>query len=154
MSRWCVRDKNRGSEIDSSQRRHEAAFWWCHNGPVTSQATDLIKWPISLKLNRDLWQKDTCDKIFMTPICRTSTLVQLWFIYFITVTSLWARRRLKSPAYRLFPQPCVQAEIKENTKAPHYWPLTGEFPHKGPVTRIFFSFDDAIMFILVGLESW
>ena len=45
----------------------------------------------------------------------------------ITVTSLWARWRLKSPASRLFTQPFVQAQIKENIKAPRHWPLCEEF---------------------------
>ena len=36
-----VRDKRRVSEIDLSQPRHETAFWWRHNGPVTSQPTQL-----------------------------------------------------------------------------------------------------------------
>ena len=44
----------------------------------------------------------------------------------ITMTSWWARRRLKSPAQRLFIQLCIQAQIKENIKAPHHWPLCGE----------------------------
>ena len=35
----------RVSEIDLSQPRHETAFSWRHNGPVTSQTTDRIKWP-------------------------------------------------------------------------------------------------------------
>ena len=39
-----VRDKCRVSEIDLSQPRHETAFWWRHNGPVTSQLTHPIKW--------------------------------------------------------------------------------------------------------------
>ena len=30
-----VRDKHLVSEIDDSQPRHETAFWWRHNGPVT-----------------------------------------------------------------------------------------------------------------------
>ena len=38
-----VRDKRRVSETDLSQPRHETAFWWRHNGPVTSQLTDSIK---------------------------------------------------------------------------------------------------------------
>ena len=37
-----------------------------------------------------------------------------------------ARWRLKSPAPRLFAQPFVQAQIKENTKALRHWPLWGE----------------------------
>ena len=44
-----------------------------------------------------------------------------------------------------------QTQIKENIKAPRHWPLCGEFtgtvnsPHKGPVTRKMFPFDDVIM---------
>ena len=45
----------------------------------------------------------------------------------ITMTSYRARWRLKSPASRLFTQPFVQAQIKENIKAPRHWPLCGEF---------------------------
>ena len=48
----------------------------------------------------------------------------------------------------------VQAQFKENTKVPHHWPLWGEFtghrwnsPHKGPITRKMFPFDDVIMII-------
>ena len=45
---------------------------------------------------------------------------------YVTVTSWWARWRLKSPAPRMFAQPFVQAQIKENMKAPRHWPLWGE----------------------------
>ena len=45
----------------------------------------------------------------------------------ITVTSQWARWRLKSPALRLFTQSFIQTQIKENIKAPRHWPLCGEF---------------------------
>ena len=38
-----------------------------------------------------------------------------------------ARWRLKSPASPLFAQLLAQAQIKENIKAPRYWPLWGEF---------------------------
>ena len=44
----------------------------------------------------------------------------------ITLTSKWARLRLKSPASRLFAQPFAQAPIKENTEAGRHWPLWGE----------------------------
>ena len=46
------------------------------------------------------------------------------FAYNITMTPLWARWRLKSPASPVFTQPFIRAEIKENIKAPG----TGEFP--------------------------
>ena len=45
----------------------------------------------------------------------------------ITLTSQWARRRPKSPASWLFTQQFIQAQIKENIKAPCHWPLCGEF---------------------------
>ena len=45
----------------------------------------------------------------------------------ITLTSQWARWRLKSPASRLFTQLFIQVQIKENVKAPHHWTLCGEF---------------------------
>ena len=44
----------------------------------------------------------------------------------ITMTSLWARWHLKTPASRLFAQTFVQAQIKENIKSPRYWPLWWE----------------------------
>ena len=47
-------------------------------------------------------------------------------IHIITGTSWGARWRLKSPAWRLFAQPFVQAQIKINIKAPRHWPLWGE----------------------------
>ena len=70
---------------------------------------------------------------------------------FITMTSEWARQRLKSPASRLFTQPIIRAQIKENIKALRHWPLCGNAPspvnspHKWPVTRKMFPFDDVIM---------
>ena len=45
---------------------------------------------------------------------------------YITMTSKWARWRLKSPASQLFTQPSIQAQINENDKSPHHWPLCGE----------------------------
>ena len=53
------------------------------------------------------------------------------FITAITLTSQWPRGRLRSPASRLFTQPFIQAEIKENVKAPRHWPLCGEFTGTG-----------------------
>ena len=44
-----------------------------------------------------------------------------------------------------------QAQIKENSKAPRHWPLWGEapvtggFPHKRPVSRKMFPFDNVTM---------
>ena len=64
---------------------------------------------------------------------------------------IWARWRLKSPASRLFAQPFVQAQIKENIKVPCHWPLWGvDSPNKGPVTRKMFPLDDVIMSTVRG----
>ena len=49
----------------------------------------------------------------------------------ITMTSQWAWWRLRSPASRLFTQPFIQTQIKENIKAPRHWPLCGEFTGTG-----------------------
>ena len=47
--------------------------------------------------------------------------------HYITVTSKWARWRLKSPASPLFTQTFIQAQIKENIKAPRHFSSGGEF---------------------------
>ena len=66
------------------------------------------------------------------------------------MTSWWAQWRLKSPTSRLFAQPFSRAQIKENIKAQRHWLSKGHSPvnspHKGPVTRKMFPFDDVFMF--------
>ena len=52
-------------------------------------------------------------------------------------------------AYRLFAQPFVQAPTQENIKAPRHWPPV-DSPHKGPVARKMFPFDDVIMIRWIG----
>ena len=52
--------------------------------------------------------------------------------------------RLILPASSLFTQSFIQAQIKENIKAPRHWPLVNS-PHKWPVTRKMYPFDDVIM---------
>ena len=54
---------------------------------------------------------------------------------YITVTSYWERVQHKSPATRLFTQPFVQVQIKENIKAPRHWPFWGEFTGDFPAQR-------------------
>ena len=68
------------------------------------------------------------------------------------MTSLCTSWRLKSPASRLFAQPFIQAQIKENIKGPRHWPLCGgvhrwpvNSPHKWPVPRKMCPLDDVIM---------
>ena len=76
-----VRDKCWVSEIDLSQTRHETAFWWRHNGPVTSQLTDPIKWPnYPLDLIGIYVHINTHNKESMTQRCRSTNVFDI-FIY-------------------------------------------------------------------------
>ena len=59
--------------------------------------------------------------------CFALSCALLWLGVHITMTSYWARWRLKSPVSRLFTQTLIQAQIKENINAPRHWPLWGEF---------------------------
>ena len=70
----------------------------------------------------------------------------------ITMTSQWARWRLKSPASPLFTQPFIQGADQRKHQSStslafvrgiHRGPMNS--PHKGPVTRKMFPFDDVIM---------
>ena len=73
---------------------------------------------------------------------------------FITMTSWLARWRLKSPASRLFTQSFIQGTDQRKHQSSallafvrgiHRWPVNS--PHKGPVTRKMFPFDDVIMYL-------
>ena len=83
-----VRDKRRVSEIDLSQPRHETAFWWRHNWPVTSQLTDRIKRPnYPLELIGIYVNMNTHNKESLTQRCHRSTNVQLCLIFlYISIT--------------------------------------------------------------------
>ena len=39
------------------------------------------------------------------------------------------------PALRLFTKPFIQAQIKDNIKAPRHWPLWGEFTDELKIRR-------------------
>ena len=71
----------------------------------------------------------------------------------ITMTSSRAGWRLKSPASRLLTQPFIQAQIKENIKAPRDWLFVGNLPvnslHKGPGRRKMSLFDDVILVYMI-----
>ena len=83
-----VRDKGPVSEIDLSQPRHETAFWWRHNGPVTSQLTDRIKWPnYPLELIGIYVHIKTHTKQSLTQRCRRSINVQMCLIFLYI--SIW-----------------------------------------------------------------
>ena len=62
----------------------------------------------------------------------------------ITMTSPWAQWRLKSPASSLFTQRKHQSSASlAFVRGIHWGPVN--FPHKWPVTRKMFPFDDVIM---------
>ena len=71
--------------------------------------------------------------------------------------------RLESPASQLFARLFIQAQIKENIKAPRYWPLCREFTgdwsnsllslHKRPVTQKMFPLDDVIVISAVYVKK-
>ena len=86
----CVRDKRRMSEIDLSQSRHGTAFWWRHNGPVTSQLTDQIKWPsYRLELIGIYVHINTHKKESLTQRCHRSTNVQMCWNLFAYIYMVW-----------------------------------------------------------------
>ena len=86
-----IRDKRRVSEIDLSQPRHETAFWWRHNGPVTSQLTDPIKWPnYPLELIGIYVHINTHNKESLTQICRRFANVQFCLILlYVYIYMVW-----------------------------------------------------------------
>ena len=70
----------------------------------------------------------------------------------IFLTLIWQKILTRSERWcsttKCFLNRLLKAQIKENIKAPRHWPLCGEFtgsPHKWPVTRKMFAFDDVIM---------
>ena len=66
---------------------------------------------------------------------------------FIAVTSWWTQLRLKSPAFRLFAQVCSDADQRKylSSASLTLWGEPVDSPHKGPVPRKMFPFDDVIM---------
>ena len=79
---------------------------------------------IDLPTNSTCRSNESCAR-FCFILCDYNYIMSSCGI--ITVMSQWARWRLKSPALRLFTQPFIQVQIKENIKAPRLWPLCGEF---------------------------
>ena len=88
---------------------------------------------------------------WQTLILDVAPYTAIWYHYNDVIMS--APWRLKSLASRLFAQPFVQAQIRENkhqssaslafVRGIHRWP--GNSPHKRPVRRQMFPFDDVIM---------
>ena len=97
--------------------------------------------------------------IICVCLCRRLLHNYLPFIIFllpsatfhITLKSQWTRWHLKSSASRLITQPFIQADRRKHQNSTSLafvrgiqrWPVNS--PHKGPVTRKIFPFDDVIM---------
>ena len=80
---------------------------------------------------------------------------------FISMTSQWARWRLKSPASRSIVYStiylCTDQRKHQSSaslafmKVIHRWPVTS--PHKGPVARKMFAFDDVIIITGIAISG-
>ena len=114
---------------------------------------------------KDMTEDNTCISICSTyrsfdpgylpqtfcdlPPCWWPLLVFFYWVI-ITLTSLWPRWRLKSPTSRLFTQPFIHTQMKTSKLrvtdlCVGNSPGPVNSPHKGPVTRKMFPFDDVIM---------
>ena len=100
-------------QMDSANPGPKSSFWQDH----FSSGVKLYQGNFSIS------EKTSYDKIPQ----KVSKPRDWYDITFITMTSQWARWRLKSSASRLFTQSFIQTQIKENTKALRHWPLCGEF---------------------------
>ena len=105
-------------------------MWHCHNCAQALGRIWHIRW--HHHVNNCNTPNDVQNKAIDFKTVSIATLT----LYIITMTSSWGRWRLKSPPARLFTQPFIQAQMKENIKAPRHWPMCGEctcdrwIPHK------------------------
>ena len=84
------------------------------------------------------------------PVSMLTCNYKITYMSNITMTSWWARWGLKLPASRLFTQPYIIFKRKHQSSASLAFVggiRRGQMnsPHKGPVTRKMFPFDDVIM---------
>ena len=87
-----------------------------------------LSWsPMPFKLQKLLHTQEPPPTILILASGSFRNTAVTVFLNSIIVTSWWARWRLKSRKAGLFTQPLVQAQIKENIKAPRHWPLWGGF---------------------------
>ena len=88
-----------------------------HVGPINLAVRVALKWCLLL----------TCE-LNVVPLGNIITNYTSFrsrnLHYSDVIMTRWC---LKSPASRLFVQPFIRAQIKENIKAPRHWPLCGEF---------------------------
>ena len=96
-------------------------------GMTQNSITNLIYVNINQCRNVQCYHgKERLDTIYAPANNKNN--VSVWdMVFIITVTSQWARWRVKSPVLQMFTEPFIQAHIEENTKAPRHWPLWGKF---------------------------
>ena len=72
--------------------------------------------------------KTTVSRVLFLDLSHPSTRVMIEYHYIDVIMTTIASQ---SPAWRLFTQSFIQAQIKENIKAPRHWPLYGEVTGTG-----------------------
>ena len=87
--------------------------------------------------DRSMYRLWMCVSILHLPHCMKCRVIGLP----ITITSQWARWRLKSPASRLITQPLDQRKHQSSASLA----FVRGIHHKGPVTPKMFPFDDVVM---------
>ena len=92
----------------------------------TGHKPGLVRQPITSEANVVGWDKAmaTGSQHRFTDWATWNNCPFVSHISIITMTSLWARGRLKSSASPLFTQPFIQVQIKENINVPRHWPLS------------------------------
>ena len=96
---------------------HVASIKYCNTYGTNCQHSIACDW----------WSQVEPKRMYLMAGPSNQFSLIFWIIP-ITVTSWWARWHLKKPGPRLHTKlPFVQAQIKENTKAPRHLSLWGEF---------------------------
>ena len=101
---------------DTDQRKHQSSpslafVWGIHRGPVNSQH----KWPIIRKMF-------PFDDVIMKMYIGGTYNARVWWNHQLQWCHISA-------------QPLAKANNKESIKAPHYWPLSGEYTSGFPAQR-------------------
>ena len=95
-----------------------------HNGPSNDLFSELIVPNASRHVKWNLISI-LLPGLYLQQSWKWSNIIELGHLHFNDVIT--GRWRLKSPASRLFTQPYLRAQIKENIKTLRHCPLCGEF---------------------------
>ena len=89
------------------------------------------RWPVNSPQKRPVMRFSIWWRHHVTDGCPLGRVVWIYTCICMFVDhyryAIWARWSLKSPVSALLAQPFVQAQIKENIRAPRRWPLGQEF---------------------------